>query len=300
MPVFNAGTFLDAAVGSILEQSFRAFEFIIVDDDSTDGSRQRMEEWASRDPRIRIVPSRARLGLSGSSNLAVAHAACPTVARMDADDVCHQDRLRRQWEVLARNSAVVLVGALADGIDAAGRRVRPRDRWRVVRRSSFAPFPHGSVMFRKAVFDAVGGYSEAAAGYEDQDLFHRMAARGRVVTLPDLLYRYRYHMLNTTGADGPARAHPLPPSPDSAVRHYAKGAVRLWGGRNPDVLRALWSDPGTLRHPRGVPLLLWAAWAEISPGTLRRCLWSLIAARDRVCGLWVRDGRAYEWRCRFE
>ncbi len=133
MPVHNAQPFLDESVGSILNQTFADFEFVILDDGSTDGSTEALREWAQRDARIRLYESARNLGPAGSSNFVVERARAPLVARMDADDVSHPDRLRRQWEVLERRPDVALVGTLYEGIDARGRRVRPRDRWRLAR-----------------------------------------------------------------------------------------------------------------------------------------------------------------------
>lgn len=145
MPVHNALPFLDESVGSILNQTFADFEFVILDDGSTDGSTEALREWARSDARIRLYESARNLGPAGSSNFVVARARAPLVARMDADDVSHPDRLRRQWEVLERRPDVALVGTLYEGIDARGRRVRPRDRWRLARPTINPPFPHGSV-----------------------------------------------------------------------------------------------------------------------------------------------------------
>src|SRR6266849_4896317 len=146
MPVYNALPFLDESIRSILEQTLSDFEFVILDDASTDGSVERLREWSPRDGRIRLHESRQRLGLSGSSNAVVAKARAPIVARMDADDIAHPDRLRRQWNIMESRPDVAVIGALCNGIDASGREVRPRDRWRLLRRSVFIPFPHGSAM----------------------------------------------------------------------------------------------------------------------------------------------------------
>jgi glycosyltransferase involved in cell wall biosynthesis len=162
MPVHNALPFLEQSIASILEQSFGNFEFVILDDASTDGSSELLREWSRRDNRIRLHESGERLGLSRSSNAVVLRSRAPVVARMDADDIAHPDRLRRQWNVLDGCPDVALIGTLCNGIDASGREVRPRDRWRLVRRSSYIPFPHGSAMFRREVFDQVGGYDEAS------------------------------------------------------------------------------------------------------------------------------------------
>lgn len=201
MPVYNALPFLDQSINSILTQTFSNFEFVIFDDGSTDGSVERLRHWATRDSRIHLHESKTRLGLSGSSNAVVANARAPIVARMDADDVAHPDRLKRQWEIIENRPDVAVVGTLCIGIDASGREVRPRDRWRLVRRSVYIPFPHGSAMFRREVFERVGGYDDTLHG-EDQILFLKMAAHGRVLTLPDVLYSYRYHTKNATLFNG--------------------------------------------------------------------------------------------------
>ena len=217
---------------------------------------------------------------------------------MDADDVVHPERFSRQLQVLESRPEVVLVGTLADGIDSIGRRVRPRDRWRVVRRSAFPPFPHGSVMFRRSAFEAVGGYRDAAVGGEDFDLFHRMAEVGRVVTLPDLLYRYRYHRRNSTltSGTGSLSAVSMAMLPYPWSRYYAAGAMRLWSGAPVAVLRDLVTDPAVRWDRRSLAVLAWATWGELSPATLRLCIRSVASVRDQLCGMWVMDGEPCEWR----
>src|SRR5688572_7285935 len=124
MPVYNALPFLDDSINSILTQTLTDFEFVIFDDASTDGSVERLRQCANRDPRIRLHESKQQLGLSGSSNAVVALARSSIVARMDADDVAHPDRLKRQWEIIKDRPDVVVVGTLCNGIDASGREVR--------------------------------------------------------------------------------------------------------------------------------------------------------------------------------
>ncbi len=310
MPVHNALPYLDEGIKSILGQTFTDFEFVILDDASTDGTTAALNEWAKKDKRIRLHRSEQNLGLSGSSNRVVRLARAPLIARMDADDVSRPERLMRQWEVMKTLPDVALVGTLCDGIDAAGRRVRPRDRWRLIRRSEFPPFPHGSVMFRRAAFDEIGGYNEKYASAEDQELFLRIARCKRVVVLPDVLYHYRYHQENSTIfhltgktkennglrrfvhnqrlSDGKS-------SPDlRALRSAA--SMQLWAGQRPKLLRWLLAE-GLLRwNAQSVYTLAWAAWASVSPGSLRACLRGFIRARDLLAGSRHRDGRVCEWR----
>jgi hypothetical protein len=330
MPVHNALPFLDEGVASILSQTFADFEFVILDDASTDGSAEALRRWADKDARIRLYRSARNLGPAGSSNFVVRRARTPLVARMDADDISHPERLRRQLEVLQGRPDVALVGTLYEGIDARGARVRPRDRWRLARRSVFPPFPHGSVMFRRGAFEEVGGYREACDGWEDQDLFLRIVRRGRVVVLTDALYRYRFQ-LNSTTADGARRSarviglrhrclaeltrgrdytrllsegngH-LPEAgvngcdPDAlASALYLSGSARLWAGQSPSVLGPLCRRESLALSPRFLRTLVWAAWGRVSPASLRLFLRSVIRARDLLASCRVRDGGLYEWR----
>lgn len=300
MPVYNALPFLDESINSILEQTLSDFEFVILDDASTDGSVERLREWSRRDKRINLHESKQRLGLAGSSNAVVSKARTPIVARMDADDIAHPDRLKRQWEVIESRPDVVVVGTLFDGIDAAGRRVRPRDRWRVMRRSAYFPFAHGSAMYRKEAFEAIGGYCEDFAAGEDQDFFFKMTIVGRVVTLPEVLYHYRYHSTNATlvnSAKG-VRAVTERASGNGGdlAAFYLLGAMRLWAGQPPGILPQLLAHKSLKYDFDTLMALASALLGSISPGTLRFLLRSLIHTRDFIASFQIKDGGLYEWR----
>jgi GT2 family glycosyltransferase len=216
---------------------------------------------------------------------------------MDADDIAHPERLRRQWNIIERDRDVALIGTLCNGIDASGREVRPRDRWRLVRRSTHIPFPHGSAMFRRDVFDQVGGYDETADGGEDQDLFLRMAARGRVLTLSDVLYSYRYHssnatLLNGKRAVGENHSH----NGDALAAFYMLGAMRLWAGNPPMLLEPMLKKKSLKWNLKTLMILAAAVLGHLSPSALRVFLRSSIRARDLLAGVRVKDGRPYEWR----
>jgi glycosyltransferase involved in cell wall biosynthesis len=289
MPVHNAGRFLDAAIRSIVEQTFVELELVIVDDGSTDGSLEISRDWATNDDRIRVFANEERMGHSATSNFAVSLARAELVARMDADDISHSERLARQWQVISRSADVVLVGTLADGIDAEGRPVRSRDRYRIMRRSYFAPFPHGSILFRKDAFNAVSGYAGSAMRVGDQDLYHRLARHGRIMTLPDVLYHYRYHSENSTLKRAPdvAKGNGLTIDP-----LYEEGVMRLWAGHAPDILEELRAVGGKASSRTSIL----ARWGNVSPTSLRALMRSSVRFRDLFAGLWIKDGTAYEWR----
>lgn len=309
MPVHNAMPYLDESIQSILGQTFTDFEFVILDDASTDGSSEALSKWAQKDSRIRLHRSERNLGLSATSNFIVRQSRAPLVARMDADDVSHPERLMRLWNVMQSQPDIALVGTLCDGIDSMGRKIRPSDRWRLVRRSEFPPFPHGSVMFRRAVFEEFGGYNEKYASGEDQELFLRIARSKRVAVLPDVLYHYRYHQGCTTIFQLTAEAQEnglrrfvydrrLPDGasgPDlRALRSAA--SIQLWAGQRPELLRLLLADGALKWNAQSAYTLAWAAWARVSPGSLRASLRAFIRTRDLLAGTRHRDGRVCEWR----
>jgi glycosyltransferase involved in cell wall biosynthesis len=324
MPVHNALPYLHESIGSILGQTFTDFEFIILDDASTDGSHAALRRWAPEDGRIRLYEGRRKLGPAGSSNFVVAKARAPLIARMDADDISHPERLGKQWETIARRPDIALVGTLYDGIDAHGRHVRPRDRWRLAWRTVFPPFPHGSVLFRRAIFDEIGGYREECVGWEDQDLFLRIRNRGRVVVLTEALYRYRFQVNSVTcGAAAASAARVI------GLRHrclaefrrgrdytrllaeaerngshptaladalYLRGSMRLWAGHPPAILGPVLQHRSLALGPRTLRTLVWATWASVSPASLRLFLRAFIRTRDFLASYSIKDEGIYEWR----
>jgi len=296
MPVYNALPFLDDSIKSILAQTFDDFEFVIFDDGSTDGSVERLREWATRDSRIRLYEGKQQLGLSGSSNAVVAQPRASPVPRADAADASHPDRLKRQLAIIESDPNVAVVGTLCVGIDADGREVRPRDRWRLVRRSGYIPFPHGSAMFRREVFDRVGGYDDTPHG-EDQKLFSKMAAHGRVLTLPDILYSYRYHANNATLFNGlRAVGENHSSNGESLAAYYMLGAMRLWAGKPPQLLEPMLEKKSFKWDVKSLMIFTSALWGHVSPLTLKFFLRGSIRARDLLASTIVKDGKPYEWR----
>ncbi|MDB5698891.1 MAG: glycosyltransferase family 2 protein [Alphaproteobacteria bacterium] len=322
MPVRNALPHLDAAISSILGQSFGDFEFVIGDDGSTDGSFEALQAWAGRDARIRLFRSDQRLGPARSSNWVVGNARAPIIARMDGDDIVHPERLERQLKILDRHPETALVGALWTAIDQAGRPVRPRDGWRLARRSPFAPFPHGSIMFRRIDFDRIGGYRPECDYWEDLDLFLRFAARAPVLVLPDALYQYRVADTSTRLASDQERVENAVDLMYRCMEDYrmtgsyedllaaedgrapqrlrpetftSLGSSRLWAGRKPQILRRLWQRGQLGVDQPTAKALVWALWAELSPKSLRLVLQTLVRLRDRRVARRFADGKPHPW-----
>ena len=199
MAVYNGMPFLRTALDSILGQTFRDFELLIIDDGSTDDSRQLVMSYD--DQRIRLIVNESNRGLTPSLNLALQHARGVYVARHDADDISEPHRLARQVAYLQNNPEIALLGTSYTKIDEhgneLGRRHMPVDstriQWCLL---FFCPFAHTSVMFRRAlVLDRVGTYDESYKYAQDYDLWSRIAA-----VLPSANLRYPAVRVRITSA----------------------------------------------------------------------------------------------------
>ena len=192
MSVYNAERYLTRAVRSILEQDFVDFEFIVIDDGSTDGSRAILRSFA--DERL-VVIEQANQGLPNALNRGIRESRAPLIARIDADDIARPDRLRLQVDFLERHSDYVAVGSNATVIDADGDYVyttaQPLDDGTLRARLPETPFIHPSSMFRKAAFDAAGRYCEQMITAQDTVLFNRLMRLGKAANLAEPLIEYR-------------------------------------------------------------------------------------------------------------
>jgi glycosyltransferase involved in cell wall biosynthesis len=201
MPVHNGACFIGEALDSLSRQTAGHFEVIIIDDGSTDGSEDIIGAYACRDERIRCFRRRHR-GLVVSLNDAIALARGEYLARMDSDDVAHPDRFRRQAVFLAENPACVAVGSQVECIDQEGSLIglhkyetaHDAIMDRLLFREFGPTMAHPAVMMRRDVVVAVGGYRAKFVASEDRDLWLRLAERGRLANLPDVLLRYRLHL----------------------------------------------------------------------------------------------------------
>ncbi len=296
MPVRDLAPFVEDSIRSVLRQSFADFEFVILDDGSTDGTSDILRRWQARDSRIRLIRVSEPLGPAASSNRVVAHAKGEIVARMDGDDIAHPDRLRLQLDALRADPGACLVGTLWEAIDEKGRRVRPRDRSRLVHASPFAPFAHGSIMFRRAAFEQAGRYRAQADFWEDLDLYRRMTRFGSLIVIPRVLYQHRASALSTRltssrdiverSVDRMYRqAWGLAAAPSGArllPRVFVSlGSTRIWAGRRPESLSRLLRRGALRLDMESAAILGWAVWGAFSPRSLRFCLAGAVGLRDR-------------------
>lgn len=202
MPVYNAEKYLEQALTSIMGQSFREFEYIVINDGSSDESAAILEAYARRYKAIKLFYQENR-GIIRSLNRGLEMAAGRYVARMDADDVSLPQRLERQVAFLERHPNCVLLGTWADIQieDGLPDRIHshpahdPALRWNLL---FDTPFVHSSVMIRRDAVRTVGGYAEnlPPRSPEDFELWSRLAKDHEVANLPEVLHIYR----ETTGS----------------------------------------------------------------------------------------------------
>jgi glycosyltransferase involved in cell wall biosynthesis len=243
MGVFNGARYLRGAIDSILRQTFMDFEFIVIDDASSDETPRVIEQV--QDPRLISLRHEAHLGLTRALNRGLAISTGQYIARMDADDISTPHRLALQVQYLDRHAHVGLVGVAPTYIDATG---RPAGQWNVLTTNDELQaqlarsncFCHGSVMFRRECVDLVGPYSEEFALAQDYDLWLRIAEWFDLANLPDPLYHLRLHDAQLS------RAHA------EAQRRYVARAREAAGFRRRHLAQRLRARPASGTGSDGV------------------------------------------------
>ena len=200
MSVFNGERYLGEAMDGILEQTYRDLELVVIDDGSTDGSPEILEERRRSDARLRVFRQENR-GLTRSLNRGVELSQGEYIARMDADDVADRNRIERQVAFMDAHPDVGLLGTGYHEIDEDGRTLGVKafptdDRTLRATLIRYNPFFHASVMLRREVFGAVGLYDPAWPSVEDYELWFRVARRFRLANLKEPLGMRRYDGVN--------------------------------------------------------------------------------------------------------
>jgi len=258
VPVFNGERYVARAVQSILDQTERDFELIVIDDGSTDGSLGILRRFAGQDARVRLV-TRENRGLVATLSEMLAMARGPFLARMDADDVAAPRRFERELHELVSDPSLVAVGCSVHFIDHLDRRLMtcdlPVDHQAIVdwvmaieRGNSMS---HPAMLMRADAVARIGGYREAMWPAEDADLVLRLSEVGRLANLAEPLLSYRLHP-QSIGQLHTVRQR------DALYRCVAEAAER-WGLPAPDEsLRVVAAEPAGSDADRAVK---WAWWA---------------------------------------
>lgn len=250
LSAFNAVETIGVALDSILAQTHRDFELVVVDDGSSDGTAGIIDAAVARDDRVRVL-HQPNAGLVVSLNRGLGLCRYEFVARMDADDRAWPERLERQAAYLNANPQVVAVGSQTRIIDSGGRPVRqgwyPTDPHAAkASLRSASPFAHPAVMMRRSVVESVGGYRAAFIHAEDYDLWLRMGEVGDLANIPAVLLDYRVHGNNTSTRNAADQAFS---TAAAWVAHLLRSSGRpeplslLDRGVGPQDLAALLQEP---------------------------------------------------------
>ena len=194
MPTFNDAPFLRMAIDSILGQTFTDFEFIIINDGSTDDTSAILDGY--HDPRIVRLDNSTNLKRAESSNRGLAVAKGKYIARMDADDVSHPERLQKQVHFMEAHSDI---GVLSTAYEVVDLNMEYVTTWRLpethnelmLRMLFSSPAFHGAAIIRKDKLKKVHGYNTAYNRKLDIELWTRLSKVTRFHSLPDVLYQYR-------------------------------------------------------------------------------------------------------------
>lgn len=199
MSVYNGEKYLREAIDSILNQTFRDFEFLIINDGSTDRTMEILESY--NDPRIKIINNERNIGLTKSLNKGLKMARGEYIARMDADDVSMPDRLKKQVDFLDDHQDYAVVGTFVKILNKDSEVIclleRPIEDTEIrgfLKRDNC--IAHGSVMIRKTCLLDVGLYDELMERSQDYELWLRLSKKYRLANIPNYLYMWRRHNEN--------------------------------------------------------------------------------------------------------
>jgi len=194
MAVFNEEECIKGTIESILNQTFDNFEFIIINDGSTDGTQEILEDYAQKDKRTKIFVNEKNIGPIKSANLGIIRSKGELVARMDAGDICQLDRFEKQVKFLDENKNVYIVGSYHYWIDKEGQvigayrfPVTPEQTEKnLFRFGSIAAQP--AVMIRKELFEKTGLYNTLYQTSEEYELYARTIKNGwGIANIPEFL-----------------------------------------------------------------------------------------------------------------
>lgn len=209
MPVFNRKQDLPLAIESILNQTIRDLELIIIDDGSTDGSTQVTEEYSRKDQRIILYPNTNNVGLAASLNIGLKYAQGKYIARMDQDDISLPHRLSKQVEYMDAHSDVGICGAWMEIIgDSSGSLWKyPENHDAIYSRMLFtSTIAHPTVMMKSEILRTHSLWYDVRAPHaEDYDLWSRSLPVVRFANVPEVLLLYRLHATNTGKVYGDTR-----------------------------------------------------------------------------------------------
>ncbi|HBC99499.1 MAG TPA: hypothetical protein DC053_09270 [Lachnoclostridium sp.] len=200
MAVYNGEQYIEETIESLLNQSYKNIELIIVDDGSKDNTAEIIQTF--HDSRIKLLKNDENMRLAYSLNKAIQVSTGKYIARMDADDICIKDRLDMQVEYMESNPAVAVLSGLAKQFGSSNRLMHfPVEHEAIKIELLFGnPMCHPAVMFRRNQIPE--WYNNAVVAAQDYELWSRLIWKVHFYNLPQVLVRYRIHESQTRNTLG--------------------------------------------------------------------------------------------------
>lgn len=202
MPAYNAENYIAEAIESILSQTFKDFEFIIIDNCSTDQSWWIIQEYAKVDQRIVALKNESNLGIAGNRNKLITFVRGDYVAWQDADDISMPYRLEKQYQWMVKNPEVGILGGWLQFFNKRGdlsiRKYAMDDKSLREAIFKYSPVAQPAAMIRRSCLDEIGPYELRYPLIEDLDMSFRIGTKYRFANLPEIVLRYREHSLSAT------------------------------------------------------------------------------------------------------
>lgn len=293
IPVRNGARFIHQAIDSILSQTASNLELLVVDDSSTDSTREILQSY--EDPRLRCLYNSHCLGVSASRNRALNEARAPYVAFLDADDIAYPQRLERQTEYLAKHPTVALVGSHLDYIDTDGQLLyseqpgqRPCEpetlRSELLRRACILP---STATGRTKILVDTGGFSHQMNYAEDHDLWCRIAVKHDIAIMPERLVAYRHHADQITFRKIREAYRATQACIVKARQEYTAAGINCNDSRPPLTIRQrMCGFPGSLGA-------VYVQWAQLHSWALQQHQQALSLA---ITALFYSPLNPYAWR----
>jgi glycosyltransferase involved in cell wall biosynthesis len=196
---YNRANFLLEAIASVLAQTFADWELIIIDDNSTDNTREIVEKLCQTEKKIKYIVNKNNFGISKSRNIGLTLAWGKYIAILDSDDVwADQDKLKNQYEFLEKNPDYALIGGGVIVIDKNGRErkryLNPETDKKIRKKILIKnPFAHSSVLYLKEAATKLEGYDTTLKTLEDYDLYLKIGAKYKFYNLNKYQIKYRAH-----------------------------------------------------------------------------------------------------------
>lgn len=201
MPVRNAEKFLEEALNSVISQTYKNIEIVVVDDASVDKTAEILKRYQLKDKRIKIVKNKRQLGVAKSLNVAIKNSSGVYLARMDADDLMRSSRLAKQVNFLAKNPSTIALGTWVFEIDQKGnllgKRTLPLHHKDIYQMMYYAMgLQHPTIMFNRKLVPKNFNWYQDIKYAEDLDLLFRLCKWGKLANLGEFLLFYRIHKDN--------------------------------------------------------------------------------------------------------